>query len=110
MMRKLAAAVVLLVFAACSSCAHVPPPIADFGQCLSETLSPQVAQIIAEVEAALASHNYVALLVALGKRAGFAVVDCAVHAVMGKARARVVAGDSTAILKVDRGTSWLARK
>src|SRR3954447_2512709 len=98
-MHRLLAVAALTLSLACSSCAHVPPPIKDFGQCVTEDLGGQVAAVITEVETDLASGSFVALLTDLGKRVGFAVVDCAVSEVTTKARAQAASAPNAELAK-----------
>lgn len=74
-------------------------------------IGPQVAPIIAEVESALASGSWLVLLTDLGKRVGFAVVDCAVNEVLDHSRARLAAApsDELSYTKIVNGTDWLHR-
>lgn len=94
------------------ACAHIPTPIADFGECVEREMSTQVQGVITEVETDLAAANYVAALTDLAKRVGWAVVDCAVHEITGKARAQLAAAPNARIaaIKIEHGDAWLARK
>jgi len=111
-MKRFLATVFLIPLMACSAgCAHIPTPIKDFGSCLNNELGPQIAGIIADVESALASANYFALLTSLGRRVGFAVVDCAVLEVGQNSRARYMAapGDRLSAVKADHADAWMSR-
>lgn len=99
------------IWMAVPSCAgRVPGPVTDFGQCLSDSVAPQVAAILADVAAALESHDYMALLANIGRRAGFSIVDCAVSQLLGRARGRYEAtGDARAKDEIARSHTWLTR-
>lgn len=109
--RRLVAAFALVALAACSSCAHIPAPIKDFGACLSKEMTPQVGAIITDVETALASGNFIAVLTTLGGRVGFAVVDCAVAEVGQNSKVKHAAAPSDQIsaTKADHADAWLRR-
>jgi hypothetical protein len=104
-------AVVLLALLAtsCSSCAHLPPPIRDFGVCESDQLRPQWQAILGDVEAALASGS-TAPLADIARRFTASTVDCAVHVALGRARASLKDAPSDALSKTTVATAerWLA--
>lgn len=108
-MKKLPMYALLVTGALLGACATFPAPIRDFGQCLVNSMQAQVDAILDEVKSALASKNFIALLLDLGKRVGFTAVDCAVAAIRGNAQARAAAGDAGAAVVVDHAQAWLAR-
>lgn len=110
-MLKLVALVAVIFALGCSSCAHVPPPIVDFGQCLNKDISTQVNAIITEVETDLASAQYVQLLTDLGKKLGWTIVDCAVQEVLGSENAKLQSApnDQLGQTKVVHAKAWLSR-
>lgn len=107
-MRKLNLFLCTLIAALLTStaCATFPGPIRDFGKCLASSMESQVDPIIDAVKSALASKNFIALLIDLGKRVGFDVVDCAVAAILGNASSAPGVISPT---EVDHAQAWLSR-